>query len=122
MTDEKKLHTPWELFGVECGRGWSWIVVALLQAALDRGPYSTYSNETGETIFREGGVYITQIKEKFGGLRFYYCGGDDEFDQLVQQAEDLAYKTCETCGEPGRMRGRYWLQTLCDKHAEGYEG
>ena len=97
------MNTPWELFGVECGRGWSWIVTGLLQAALDEG------------------VIPTQVKEKFGGLRFYYYGGSEKFEKLVEFAEALAEKTCEVCGEPGQMMyDGYWQQTLCPEHGRDH--
>jgi len=63
---------------------------------------------------------VSQVKEKFGGLRFY-CEGDGEhkiYDRIFQ-AEDESFKTCEYCGAPGKTRGdRSWIKTLCDKCAE----
>lgn len=59
--------------------------------------------------------YITQIKEKFGGLRFYYMGGDDYIDGAIALAEMLSYNICETCGtnkEVGRTRSG-WIHTIC---------
>ena len=61
-------------------------------------------------------IDVTQVKEKFGGLRFY-CTGNTAIFNLVRKAEDLSFKTCEVCGRKGKHRdiGR-WLQTLCFKH------
>lgn len=61
-------------------------------------------------------VTVTQIKEKFGGLRFYYDGGDDTVDGMVRMAESWAARTCEECGAPGKSRSGGWVRTLCDKH------
>ncbi len=61
-------------------------------------------------------VVATQVKEKFGGLRFYYNGGDDVIDGMVRMAESWAANTCETCGKPGTLRGKGWLYTACDEH------
>ena len=68
------------------------------------------------------GHTIEQIKEKFGGLR-YYCTFDhnddkgDKIYDLITQAETESMKTCEICGEPGELRTyNYWSNTLCDKH------
>ena len=61
-------------------------------------------------------VTVAQIKEKFGGLRFYYDGGDDEIRGMVSMAESWASKTCETCGKPGHQRSDGWVKTLCDEH------
>ena len=59
-------------------------------------------------------VEVAQIKEKFGGLRFYYSGGNEEIDNIVSFVEDLSYKTCEFCGSTnniGRTDG--WIITCC---------
>jgi len=56
------------------------------------------------------------MKEKFGGLRFYYDGGDDEVSGMVRMAEAWAEHTCEECGAPGKSRDSGWIKTLCDHH------
>lgn len=61
-------------------------------------------------------VVIEQIKEKFGGLRFYYQGGDDTIAGMVRMAESWADATCEQCGKPGVIRNGNWIRTLCDEH------
>jgi hypothetical protein len=62
-------------------------------------------------------VVATQVKEKFGALRFYYSGGDDFVDGVITFAENMSAVTCEMCGKPGKMRYGGWIQTLCDEHA-----
>jgi hypothetical protein len=61
-------------------------------------------------------IRIAQIKEKFGGLRFYYDGGDEYIHGLVSMAESWADRSCETCGDRGERRSGGWVRTLCDKH------
>lgn len=61
-------------------------------------------------------VYVAQIKEKFGELRFYYDGGDEYVGGLVSMAETWASHTCEVCGSSGTLRHGGWMRTLCDKH------
>lgn len=61
-------------------------------------------------------VVVDQVKEKFGGLRFYYRGGDDTVRGMVRMAESWASNTCEVCGESGTIRNTGWIKTLCDKH------
>jgi hypothetical protein len=61
-------------------------------------------------------VEVLQIKEKFGGLRFYYTGGDDMIAGMVRMAECWAARTCEQCGNPGHSRPGGWISTLCDEH------
>ena len=58
-----------------------------------------------------------QVKEKFGGLRFYINSGSDEIHQRILQAEKESYETCEVCGKHGELRKDIgWYFTLCDEH------
>lgn len=66
-------------------------------------------------------IEVHQIKEKFGGLRFYYEGGDEQVYGMVRMAEAWADCTCETCGNLGKRRGGGWIRTLCDTHEEEYQ-
>jgi hypothetical protein len=64
-------------------------------------------------------VTCVQCKEKFGGLRFYVDGWSVEAAVAIQDAEREAWRTCESCGEPGSLRRGGWLKTLCDRcHGE----
>ena len=50
---------------------------------------------------------VMQIKEKFGGLRFYASFPKDYSEQgwgEIRKAEAQAIETCEQCGEPGELR------------------
>ena len=60
----------------------------------------------------------TQVKEKFGGLRFYYDGGDEHIEGMVRLAETMSYKICELCGDKGAPQGSGWIITRCEKHGE----
>lgn len=61
---------------------------------------------------------IRQIKEKFGGLRFYVSCSNDEIHNYIAFAEQMSYRTCEVCGAPGERRSGNWIKTLCDHHHE----
>lgn len=61
-------------------------------------------------------VVVQQIKEKFGGLRFYYDCGDEHISGMVTMAETWAGRACETCGNKGERRSGGWMRTLCDTH------
>lgn len=63
------------------------------------------------------GFGVSQVKEKYGTLRFY-CSSTDRIDQLVNLAERCSALTCETCGKYGKMRGHSWLYVACDKHTK----
>lgn len=70
-------------------------------------------------------VVVTQIKEKFGTLRFYYHGGDEYISGLEAMADSMSAVICEDCGCPGKSRStntKRWIRTLCEKHAieQGY--
>lgn len=75
-----------------------------------------------EHLNKDGGnrkVVIAQIKEKFGGLRYYADGDvDEQMDGMIDFAESLSYTICEECGAPGKLRSGGWMRTLCDKHEE----
>lgn len=60
---------------------------------------------------------VSQIKEKFGGLRVYHNGRDD-IETMVDAADEEAQRTCEVCGAPGRKRTGGWIAVRCDEHAE----
>jgi len=68
-------------------------------------------------------MYVVQIKEKFGGLRFYMSSCTEEMYDLIAQAENDSYSICEKCGKSGKNRTGGWYKTLCDEHARelGYE-
>jgi len=60
-----------------------------------------------------------QVKEKFGGLRFYINAGSDEIHDRISQAEKASYETCEVTGQPGKLRNDLgWIETLCDEEYE----
>lgn len=62
-------------------------------------------------------LQVTQIKEKFGGLRFYYTGGSDYYRGLVDLVENMSYHICDVCGHPGTLNQRSgWLRTRCEEH------
>ncbi|GAA2125104.1 hypothetical protein [Nocardioides bigeumensis] len=65
---------------------------------------------------------VSQVKEEFGGLRYYASPGDvdeetsEQFYGLIREAEAKSYEICERCGQPGRLsrRGKAgWYKTLC---------
>ena len=62
---------------------------------------------------------VLQVKEKFGGLRYYIDlipeNHYKQVDDLIRDAEKAAWNTCEVCGNPGSTRNdRWWRRTLCD--------
>ena len=88
-------------WGVCCGDGWYDIIDKLCSK------------------LEPMGVVAAQIKEKFGGLRFYINPVDkgdwDTIHNAINEAERKSYKTCENCGQPGERKGGAWVRTLCDE-------
>lgn len=60
----------------------------------------------------------SQVKEKFGTLRFYMSSGTDEIYKHIDEAEKKSGEICEGCGAPGIRRGGGWIVTLCDSCAK----
>ena len=96
--------------GFAVGEGW-WPILTNLCANIQH--HLNWKNKTSEVVAQ---VTVNQIKEKFGGLRFYYSGGDDEISGMVSMAEAWAGNSCEECGAPGTSRSGGWIKTLCDTH------
>jgi hypothetical protein len=75
-------------------------------------------------------VRITQVKEKFGGLRFYFHPVTEyprpgyverNIQDVVDTCEMLSFKICQPCGRPGERRKGGWTLTLCDECHEERE-
>lgn len=88
------------------GDGWYQIIRRLsekLEAAIVKLPKKEQSH-----------YRASQVKEKYGVLRFYMAASNNEMDSWIQEAEEESERTCERCGAPGKLRGTHWLATLCD--------
>ena len=118
----KMFANPYGGFAV--GQGW-WTLLNLLCHEIQT--YIDHQNRRRDLLLRDNPhgvtiplaveqVTVAQIKEKFGGLRFYYDGGDDYIRGLATMAEVVADRTCEECGKPGHRRSGGWVRTLCDEH------
>jgi len=89
-------------FGIMCGDGWYKLI-----------------DETCEKIKPHTGksFVFVEIKEKYGGLRIYYCGEIDKKGRdIITKAENKSEKICEECGNPGQIiEINNWYYTLCKK-------
>jgi hypothetical protein len=99
--------------GVAVNQGW-WPIIESLCANIQSHTDWWNTNRKDRPIVEQ--VVVEQIKEKFGGLRFYYQGGDDTIAGMVRMAEAWADHSCEECGAPGNLRHGGWVRTLCDHH------
>ena len=96
--------------GFAVGKGW-WPIIERLSHSIQQ--HIEFANRKEEVCPQ---VVVMQVKEKFGGLRFYYEGGDDYVSGLVSMAESWADVACEECGGIGTRRSGGWVRTLCDVH------
>lgn len=103
---------PVDSCGVECGDGW-FDVIDSLCSSVQR--YVDHTVRRGAAHLEDVQPRAVQVKEKFGGLRFYVDGGDDVVHHLIDLAETHSTKVCETCGARGRQqRDCGWVYTSCD--------
>ncbi|PIU06654.1 MULTISPECIES: hypothetical protein [unclassified Methylobacterium] len=96
-----KLHPRIYDVSIETGPGWHWLLVMTAEWMSEGGLPSNFKT--------------AQVKEKFGGLRFYHDGTRRTL-RIARAAEQLSFGVCEICGTPGRLRKGGWTRTLCDEH------
>ena len=59
---------------------------------------------------------VCQVKEKFGGLRFYINDGSDEVFNRIHKAEKESFTICEITSKVGELRTDIpWFRTLSDE-------
>ena len=105
-TYPKMFAEPYGGFAV--GTGWWPIIESLCDNIQSHTDWWNKNRETRPVVEQ---VVVNQIKEKFGGLRFYYSGGDDTIAGMVRMAEAWADHSCEECGAPGKSRDGGWIRT-----------
>lgn len=91
--------------GFECGDGWFNIIQPMVA-------YICRHNKK----YKSSQIHMTQVKEKYGTLRFYTNHETGPLSRMIKEAEAKSAVTCEQCGEPGKIRGRGWYYTACDEH------
>ena len=60
-------------------------------------------------------LIITDIKEKYGTLRFYIMGGCDADDGAISMAESMSGRICDICGNPGKTNSGGWITCRCER-------
>ncbi len=97
--------------GITCGDGWFILIDELCSSIENRLRNVNRGMPENEHLICEA----TQVKEKFGGLRFYICGGDDYIKGLISLAESMSYRICSKCSNQSKpQKNRGWIYTLCD--------
>ena len=112
------MRTTAMCWGFECGDGWYNIIDRLcshLQFNIDHN-----NRPIGDSdVYPYPQIIATQVKEKFGGLRFYTESATDRQYDVISFVESLSEHTCEKCGSMnhiGNTRG--WIRTLCKECAK----
>ena len=105
--EKNKYDLPIELFGIECGEGWECLY----------GPIIEWIENYNSNKPKEEQIEIHQIKEKFGGLRFYCNFYTDELIEIIRNAEKESFRTCEFCGTKENVGHTVsgWYTTCCEK-------
>lgn len=84
------------------GNGWLGIIQSLIEVLIKLG----WNKE------------IIQVKEKFGGLRFYVNNLPDNAIFFITESEKKSYNSCEVCGELAEQHKiKGWINTLCENHS-----
>ena len=93
---------------------------------IDEGWYQIVVDCDKELTVIDPNYQILQIKEKFGGLRFYMtpCNNTtkeqrDKMYEVISRYEAKAAQTCEATGQPGVLMRSIggWLKTLNPEYA-----
>jgi hypothetical protein len=109
-------------WGIECNSGWYDILSSLcwmIKQHEDNIKWNReYLEKNNPERLQEKPEYFPvkfdQVKEKYGGLRVYFSGGDDYIEGLVSMAESFSYHVCEVCGQKGKPNKGGWITTLCE--------
>lgn len=91
-------------YGIDCDNGW-FDILMLLSDQIEN-----YNRQDPDNP-----VVATQVKSKFGELRFYIHGGDDYIADLIEKATQESLRTCEICGSTSQVTQNKdgWIETLC---------
>jgi len=118
--DKTPMQSPM-CFGIETGEGWYEILSSLcwkIKQYEDSIIWQTEWNQKTNPEYKSDyfPVKFDQIKEKYGGLRVYFSGGDQYIEGLVSMAEAMSYKICDVCGNKGEANKQGWISTRCEAH------
>lgn len=92
------------IFGIDTGNGWYDLIDTLCTTIQHNVDWNDIPQ-----------VEVTQLKEKFGTMRYYTVGGDERTRGMIRFAEMMSGKICEECGSAGYTRHDLsWILTLCD--------
>jgi hypothetical protein len=95
------------IFDFECNDGWANLIEATLRLTQQHSELKALD------------VKVTQAKEKFGQLRIYHSGSDEDIGSVFEIAQLASGFICELCGNPGEVTSlKGWLLARCGRHSE----
>jgi hypothetical protein len=97
------------VFGFECGDGWYQLIYDL-SVKVEDVAQKLKSQDIEESEL----PIVVQVKEKFGGLRFYMNHAPKELNDVINKTCEQSYEVCMQCAKPGSLRDEDYLITLCD--------
>jgi hypothetical protein len=97
-------------WGLEVGEGWL-PMIDELSAKLEEEIKQYIKENPGLDYYPRA----SQVKEKFGGLRFYMMTSTDKMEEIISEYEAKSETICESCGKPGDIKGGGWLVCNCDE-------
>lgn len=121
------------VWGFDVGDGWYSLIESIckyLMADVNRLKArieAQYYSEEDRNKFRQQLVeaeknipVVVQVKEKFGGLRFYVRGATENQFDYINFAENFSYRICEECGTTHDVMTYNcgWIKSLCSQHAD----
>lgn len=116
-----KLHTDYpgifpknrkgHSLGFECDDGWYDHINALC------GTIMLFCKDHGDNI-----PVASQVKEKYGSLRFYIWAASVEVFDIIERFELESQYICEICGERGKTEAKGgWYKTVCKSHLVSWQ-
>jgi hypothetical protein len=116
---DKDIMSSCMAWGIECNNGWYDIISSvcwMIRGHEDNIVWQTKHKQKTDPDYQSDyfPVKFDQVKEKYGGLRLYFSGGDEYVEGLVSMAEAMSYKICEVCGNKGKPNEGGWISTFCD--------
>ena len=104
MIENGEIFTAWNDFPYGWRKAFGWEMLKELDQVIREDEINNFT--------------ILQIKEKFGGLRFYCTGdyGDNKkISEIIRKYEELSYRTCIECGKPAKWISTGWICPYCDE-------
>ena len=107
MIESGEIWTAWNDFPLGWRKAFGWEMLKELDQVIREDKLESFG--------------IEQIKEKFGGLRFYCAGGNRKIHDIISKYEELSYKTCIECGKPAEWISKGWISPWCGECKEKLE-